>query len=255
MPVDRKVILPNLAKINVTDAFALTKQPNPISLRFGSAKRPLTTQEIAFLEEKVFGRGDGLIEKIRNTNNIDSRDNYGMTLLMHASNTNRYAPEFFNRKEHLQAMDMLLAAGADPNAQDDEGQTPLMHASWQGGAEEIRKLHAAGADVHATDKQGRTALLHAAKGVIHSNYEAIKALLDLGAGRDLSQLNRAMREIHGWGRDTGIHLLKEAGATADAPESPELGRGGGGEIEYHDHSWEGGRGSGTPDYLRPRRRR
>jgi len=52
----------------------------------------------------------------------------------------------------------LLAAGADPNAQDDNGWTPLHFASQENSAEMVRALIAAGAKLDARDSYGNTAL-------------------------------------------------------------------------------------------------
>ncbi|MGD1155651.1 MAG: ankyrin repeat domain-containing protein [Terriglobia bacterium] len=64
----------------------------------------------------------------------------------------------------LQAVKTLLASGADVNARDQRGWTPLMHASMslKANAEVVRTLIAAGADVNAKDRVGRTALIWAA---------------------------------------------------------------------------------------------
>ena len=64
----------------------------------------------------------------------------------------------------LQAVKTLLASGADVNAHDQRGWTPLMHASMslKANAEVVRTLIAAGADVNAKDRVGRTALVWAA---------------------------------------------------------------------------------------------
>jgi ankyrin repeat protein len=54
---------------------------------------------------------------------------------------------------------LLLARGADVNAQDDDGMTPLMAAARYGKApEKIQILLSAGADRTAKSRDGKTAL-------------------------------------------------------------------------------------------------
>ena len=52
----------------------------------------------------------------------------------------------------------LLDAGADLEARDEDGQTPLHWAADEGGSENVAALLDAGADVRARDESGRTAL-------------------------------------------------------------------------------------------------
>ena len=78
-------------------------------------------------------------------------------------------------------MTLLLVAGADVNAKNDFGATPLIWAA--GGAAKSRLLIARGADVNARSKQGRTALMMAARR--DGNSELLRLMLAKGAVPDV----------------------------------------------------------------------
>ena len=74
---------------------------------------------------------------------------------------------------------LLLQAGADPNAPDDDGRTPLHRGAENSNPMVVTHLLDAGADLGARDNEGYTALHWAAA---HSgNGRVIKVLLDRGA--------------------------------------------------------------------------
>ena len=69
-----------------------------------------------------------------------------------------------------QAAKRLLAAGADPDATNSRGETPLQWAAWSGSRDMVEMLLASGASLHARDhfpSAGWTALLCAAHQVKH----------------------------------------------------------------------------------------
>ncbi|MFH1066800.1 MAG: ankyrin repeat domain-containing protein [bacterium] len=77
--------------------------------------------------------------------------------------------------KNVKAVEALLKRGADVNAQDQYGRTPLIEASGRGYGEEIAKLLLeAGADVKSKDRWGRTALGQ-------SDNRAVKELLLLNS--------------------------------------------------------------------------
>ena len=65
--------------------------------------------------------------------------------------------------DDLEAVETLLEAGADPNAADDHGVTPLMRACENASVEVTRALLEAGADANAAQTGGLAALMLAAK--------------------------------------------------------------------------------------------
>ena len=90
----------------------------------------------------------------------------------------------------------LVRRGADPNARDSGGQTALFDRYF---AEPKSALVAAGADVNARDKLGRTALF------TQENPDSIKVLLDAGADIDAVDLE---------GRSAIEQMRSESGTTA-----------------------------------------
>jgi ankyrin repeat protein len=59
---------------------------------------------------------------------------------------------------------VLLAKGADVNARDNTGGTPLILAAFEGRTNAVQILLAHGADVNAKDNKGETALMAAKRG-------------------------------------------------------------------------------------------
>ena len=90
--------------------------------------------------------------------------------------------------ESVQEVSRLITAGADVNARDKDGSTPLMYAAqYSSDPAIIKALADAGADANARDKDGSIPLMYAA--VFNTEPDVIKALLSLGtdvnAARDM----------------------------------------------------------------------
>ncbi len=83
------------------------------------------------------------------------------------------------RSGNLNEVDKLLASGADVNARDTLGGTPLLDAAWAGNVEIARVLLQHGADVNAVHREaGSTALEYA---VLTGRTAIVKLLLAAGA--------------------------------------------------------------------------
>ena len=114
---------------------------------------------------------------------LQARDSQGRTLL--------------HRTRDPRQMEALLARGLSPRDRDAQGRTPLMQSGLS--AECVRILVAAGADVNARDDQGYTPLYYVAElvpgciGYCLPDLEPVEALLELGgdpnltAGRSLTE--------------------------------------------------------------------
>jgi ankyrin repeat protein len=99
------------------------------------------------------------------SNDANTRDKRGTTPLMYAAESGS-----------IDAVRVILAAGADVNASNDFGATALM---WGiNDQEKVKTLVAAGADVRARSKMGRTPLLLAAAN--DGSSATVKLLLDRG---------------------------------------------------------------------------
>ena len=114
--------------------------------------------------------------------------------------------------QDLPKLKMLLAHGADPNAREKEGSTPLMYASMAGGAS-VPYLLAHGANARLVNSAGQTALMRAAE-IDKGHPEAIALLAAAGCdpnardkkGRTALTLARQRHHI------AVIQALRKAGA-------------------------------------------
>jgi ankyrin repeat protein len=99
-----------------------------------------------------------------------------LPLLISACGTAR----FFAAAEsgNVQEVDRLLDAGADVDARDNQGETPLFSAAFSGSREIAESLIAHGADINAMDREGSTPLHKAA---YQSRRELVELLIRKGA--------------------------------------------------------------------------
>ena len=138
--------------------------------------------------------------------------------------TGRTALMFACYLNNRQVITALIAAGADVNARDDQGQTVLMVAC-EGHANKgvIEELIAAGAEVNATDPQGKTALMVAADDVKVYAIDALSAAgVNVGAvdlrGRSAFDYARASLRGRMYPQyiDGAVTALQNGGAAQEA---------------------------------------
>jgi ankyrin repeat protein len=115
-------------------------------------------------------------------------------------------------RNDLDAVKRLLAEGADPNAVNRFGVTPLHEAATVGNAEILNALLEAGGDANAAFGEGETALMTAAR---TGDVESVRLLLEHGADVDASELWHGQTALM-WAAIENhadvVQLLIEAGA-------------------------------------------
>jgi ankyrin repeat protein len=111
-----------------------------------------------------------------------------------------------------EAIEFLLNAGADPNARDQSGATPLVYAAWS--YERTRLLVEHDAEVNLATKHGITPLLVASG--VHGNFRTVRYLLEKGA--DLNARTEENEDVlmraASFGDPDTLQLLLERGADA-----------------------------------------
>lgn len=101
--------------------------------------------------------------------------------LVEAEDRRGETPLFFSAGKPLRLAQNLLAGGANPNHRNSLGDTPLFAAADAGAVDLVRLLVEAGADPCARNESGQTALHAAAAG---GNAGVVDALLNCGAEVD-----------------------------------------------------------------------
>jgi ankyrin repeat protein len=114
------------------------------------------------------------------------------------------------RKTDAAAARSALDQGADINARNLSGRTPLMMAAVTRNLELVKTLLARKADVNATDSTGMTALMWAAFG---GDPAIVQALLDAGADAKARDFNDETARQWAAKENAGVlRLLRKAGA-------------------------------------------
>lgn len=96
---------------------------------------------------------------------------------------------------HVEAVRVLLDAGANANAREASGWTPLLLAALLGHEAVLRLLVERGAELNAVGREGDTAL-HLTTASYRRRYESALALLDLGAEVNIHRENDEQTPLH-----------------------------------------------------------
>lgn len=121
--------------------------------------------------------------------------NYGKTIKVKSDenkeNTDRRTKA---DEKRLPIIEVLVTAGADVNAKDNDGWTALIWASWSGMPKVTEKLLDLKADITVVDRKGNSALTMAA---MRGNLDVVKILIAKGAkpaATDKAVIEKAMKE-------------------------------------------------------------
>ncbi|MFC1521201.1 ankyrin repeat domain-containing protein [Elusimicrobiota bacterium] len=146
---------------------------------------------------------------------------YGMTALMYS----------LHNKCKIKISTLLISYGADVNAKDDYGRTPLMHALRQDYLEAAKLLIESGSDVNAKSNKGQTPLMYTAGYLSYPNrglrqrLEVVKILLENGAKvneKDNEGTTTLMMAIHVGYAARFSWLLIDNGADVNAKDNDSL---------------------------------
>lgn len=146
-------------------------------------KKTSMRKETALMEAAYHGALSVVQLLINHHADVNSRDDFGFTPLIHAVQ---------NSEDSAEKINMLLEHGADPNAQDNVGRTALMWAVFRKNIDAVQPLVAGGADTDIKDtiKNNKTVLDIARERGFGDEYQAA-----IAAGQAIrAQYNREVVE-------------------------------------------------------------
>lgn len=160
----------------------------------------------------IYDTNSGVIRMLTEAGaDINHKNSYWGTLLMKFVQYENANPDFVKD---------LINIGANVNAINDDGKTPLMYAARDGSSSVVKVLLEAGANVNTVDNSRKTALMYAAE---KNTPDVVNVLLDAGAKIDMKDkdgrkaVDYAKPAYFGW--DGGNPKLKDSSAFKRLGES------------------------------------
>lgn len=133
---------------------------------------------------------DDLVRLIQEGERVDAKASYGFTALHWAAG----ADECGEVEDRYRRIKILVEAGADVEARDDGGTTPLLRAAAEGGIGQVKALLECGANPNAQDRYGYTSLMFAVTG--WRGCEKIPVLLSFGADASIQDAEHSTALDH-----------------------------------------------------------
>ncbi len=152
--------------------------------RFGLTLMALAMMAAPAAAQKIGSDGEAFLTALREGNGskaVSLAEGKGSTVMNYRGDDGESALHIVTRLRNINWIGFLLSSGADPDAADKKGDTPLIIAARSGyneGAAELLKGHA---QVDRTNRLGETALIVA---VQQRNAPIVSTLLKLGANPD-----------------------------------------------------------------------
>jgi len=134
--------------------------------------------------------------------NVNSTDEYGNNFLLEILKF-----EDVNLNVRLNIIKLLIKAGADPNIQNNYGETALMIANYDDNLDIVNILLKAGADPNIKDKNGVTALMNATY-----NPDIVEIMIKAGADPNIQDIYGKTALMNPSGRKNIVEILIKAGA-------------------------------------------
>lgn len=136
------------------------------------------------LGQSLTSKGDEFLTAVRESNGskaVRMIEDSGVTVINHRGDDGSTALHIVIRTRNSNWLDYLLANGADKDAGDKKGDTPLILAARSGYGEGVARLLMSGAQVDKPNRLGETALIVA---VQQRQAAIVSTLLKLGANPD-----------------------------------------------------------------------